>query len=98
MFCLIVSGRAVGRLVRGGVLYGVLLRRVCCWPPRVNLWGRVAIVAASMARPTRAFIVSRSRAVYIVAMGAAALRALAMSILARAAVVSARVWFGAARR
>ena len=46
----------------------------------------------------RAFIVSRSRAVCIVAMGATALRALAFAILARAAVVSARVWFGAARR
>ena len=46
----------------------------------------------------RAFIVSRSRAVCIVAMGATALRALAFAILARAAVVSARVWFEAARR
>ena len=36
---LIVSGRGVGRLVRGGVLSGVLLRRVRCWPPRVNRRG-----------------------------------------------------------
>ena len=65
MFCLIVSGRGVGRLVRGGVLSYVLLRRVRCCPPRVNLRGPCADCANIGGGSAPEHLLCRGRAPFV---------------------------------